>query len=295
MQNLDMNITNKQLPVVAFNFSELKATLEENLGYYKSLVVTEDNLSICKADQKELAGVRVKVDNYRKEVKKEMEKPIKAFEEQCKELIALVEDAEKPLKEAINVYDDKKRAEKRKDAEKIIADMIAKHKLTGEFAAELTVIDQYCNLSATYKGVYEDVEQRAFLAVQKQQAHSDMLETLQATIDSVNNNIMAKLTLSEFSYMIRTKAPMAEIVKAIHEQADRRKVAETEVKEQIMAQQPKVETPPPSAPMKQEVKATDKICFVEFRIEDTKGNIETLVDFLKGNGYKYTTLKKGWV
>ena len=46
-----------------------------------------------------------------------------AFEEQCKELIGLVEQVERPIKEGISVFDDEKRAEKRRQAEEYIKEI----------------------------------------------------------------------------------------------------------------------------------------------------------------------------
>ena len=79
------------------NFEEVKASLIEGAEKYKGILVTEDGLKDCKATQKDLASTRIKLDNYRKEIKKEMLKPIDVFESQCKELIALVAEVEKPV------------------------------------------------------------------------------------------------------------------------------------------------------------------------------------------------------
>ena len=73
-------------------------------------------MSSCKSTQRELAGVRNKIDTYRKDKKKIFSKPIADFENQCKELISLVEKAEQPIKDGIKVFDDLKREEKRKQA-----------------------------------------------------------------------------------------------------------------------------------------------------------------------------------
>ena len=105
-------VLNKTLPVINMNFEEVKASLIETTEKYKGIIVTEDGLMDCKATQKDLAKIRNDIDSYRKAVKKEMEKPIKEFESQCKELISLVEDAEQPIKEGILLFDNKRREEK---------------------------------------------------------------------------------------------------------------------------------------------------------------------------------------
>ena len=88
---MEVKILKEQLPVIQINFDEMKNALTETLDYYEGIIVAEDNLCECKEAQRELAGVRIKIDNYRKDKKKELSKPIIDFEDQCKELIKLVD------------------------------------------------------------------------------------------------------------------------------------------------------------------------------------------------------------
>lgn len=81
-----------------WNFLEIKANLTNYIEKYTSLVVTEINLHDMESAQKEVAGIRIKIDGFRKEVKRKLEEPYKQFETEIKELQALVEQAEKPLK-----------------------------------------------------------------------------------------------------------------------------------------------------------------------------------------------------
>ncbi len=104
---MDIQVTEFQAPKIAINYETLSAELDKFLVDYTGLVVTEQTLAGCKAAQKELAGLRVKIDTYRKDKKKELEKPIKDFEAQCKELISLVDSVEQPIKEGIKVFDDR--------------------------------------------------------------------------------------------------------------------------------------------------------------------------------------------
>lgn len=107
-----MELTTKiENPVITTNFDEVKTDLETRLEAYKGLVVTEDTLSGAKNAQKELASLRVEIDNRRKEVKKSYNKPLEEFENKCKELIALVEATEQPIKEGIKTFDDMRREE----------------------------------------------------------------------------------------------------------------------------------------------------------------------------------------
>jgi len=134
-------VLNKQLPIINMNFEEVKASLIETTEKYKGIIVTEEGLKDCKATQKELAGVRNKIDDYRKAIKREMEKPIKEFEGQCKELIGLVEEAEKPIKDGILIFDNKRRDEKKLKALELINECVQALGLEEKYASRLTVLD----------------------------------------------------------------------------------------------------------------------------------------------------------
>ena len=66
MNNL---VVNTQVPIIKTNFEEVKENLIVNLERYKGIIVTDETLKDCKATQKDLAGLRAKIDKYRKETK----------------------------------------------------------------------------------------------------------------------------------------------------------------------------------------------------------------------------------
>jgi len=165
----------KQLPIVSINFNEVKTSIQEAMSKYTGLVVTEEELPGCKATQKQLAGYRNKLDTYRKDVKKEMTKPITDFENQCKELIGLVTDAETPIKEGIEVFNEKIRENKRTDALAVIFKTVISQGLNEKYANQLTVLDKYTMLSTKAKDTLIDIEQRAFILLQEQDREIEQL------------------------------------------------------------------------------------------------------------------------
>jgi len=165
----------KQLPVVTINFIEVKASIKEAMEKYSGLVVTETELAGCKATQKQLAGYRNKLDTYRKEVKKEMSKPITDFENQCKELIGLVTDAEQPIKDGIEVFNEKIRENNKVNALAVIFKVVIAQGLNEKYADQLTVLDKYTQLSAKTKDTKADIEQRAFILLQEQEREIEQL------------------------------------------------------------------------------------------------------------------------
>lgn len=289
---------NKQLPVITINFDEVKSNLIANTEKYKDLVVTEESLKDCKATQKDLAGLRNKIDGYRKEVKKEMEKPIKEFEGQCKELIGLIEDVEKPIKLGISEFDNKKKEEKRLKAQEIISNTVITLGLERKYAEQLTVLDKYLNLSASAKSVVEDIEQRA--AALKQQQNSDkakaeMLKaTIETTLEGVNKSLKTPLEYKDFEKYIEFGWDIARIVREINDRAELIRKAEQPKEEP----QKEIELPvdlKTKEPVVKEIKEDEPLFYVDVHVEHGFEQIQALSKFLKDNGYVYTVHSKGKV
>lgn len=289
---------NKQLPVITINFEEVKANLIANIEKYKGLIVTEENLKDCKATHKDLAGLRNKIDGYRKDVKKEMEKPIKDFEGQCKELIGLIEEVEKPIKLGISEFDNKKKEEKRLKAQEIIANTIITLSLEKKYAEQLTVLDKYLNLSASQKSVVEDIEQRAAALKQQQnadKAKAEMLKaTIETTLESINKTLNTQLDYKDFEKYIESGWDIARIVREINDRADLIRKAEQPQEETKQ----EIELPADlkaKVPEVKEIKEDEALFYVDVHVEHSFEAIQTLSKFLKDNGYRYKVHRKGKV
>lgn len=296
---------NKQLPVITINFEEVKANLIVNTEKYKGLVVTEESLKDCKATQKDLAGLRNKIDSYRKDIKKEMEKPIKDFEGQCKDLIRLIEEVEKPIKLGIAEFDNKRKEAKRMAAQATILDYIEKLGLEEKYSSQLTVLDKYLNLSASAKSVAEDIEQRAVALKQQQnsdKAKAEMLKaTIETTLEAVNKTIKTPLEYKDFEKYIEFGWDIAKIVREINDKAELIRKAEQlkeESKEELKEKLIQTMSDEADKALKEEVIPVNKcedMYFVDVHVEHNLEMIQALSKFLKDNGFKYKVRKKGKV
>ena len=217
---MEVKIVNEIMPVLEINFEEMKAALSETLKDYKGIVVTEESLSECKATQKELAGVRTKLDAYRKDKKKELSAPITVFENQCKELIALVEQAETPIKTGIKVFDDAKRDAKRAKAVELIAEVIMETELNEKYGSRLDVLDKYCNLTAKDSEVKADLTTRAFALKVEQDREEELIDIIRSTVDTENNRLNSKMAFEDFGKLIERGLPTKDILASIKSRAD---------------------------------------------------------------------------
>lgn len=301
---------NKQLPVITMNFEEVKASLVENMEKYKGIIVTEESLKDCKATQKDLAGLRNKLDTYRKDVKKEMEKPIKAFESDCKELIGLIAEVEAPIKSGILEFDNKRKEEKRKFADIKIFEICQKLNLEKKYADQLTVLDKYLNLSASAKSVVEDIEQRAEVLKQQQNMDKVKAQMIKANIESaletVNLTLKTPLEYKDFEKYIALGWDGPRIVREINERAAQIRQAEkaaeemaTKRIEEEKVSKEEVQIPmdlKPKAPeVPKEVKEDEPRLYVELYVEHNLEEMKILSKYLKDKGYKYIVREQGKV
>lgn len=312
---------NKQLPVITFNFLEVKASLEEGLAKYSNIVVTDENLKDCKATQKDLSKLRRELDTYRKDTKKEMEKPIKVFENQCKELIELITKVETPIKNNITVYDNKKREEKKLFAERYINKLIVDNQLIPKFADQLTVLPKYMNLTASKKSVTEDLDQRAAALKTQQVAEKAMLENKKTAIKSAieNENKTCPVPLQYEDYVkhiedwelktilafIHRDAEKAREAERVAKEKEAKRITEEQAKKEAATQKAEEEVKPKeeiqmpvdlnqrTSPTKSEEKEPQY--FVVMKAQGTMEQIQELSHFLKENNYKYEAIQKGKV
>ena len=88
MNDFQVQITQ---PVINANFDAMEAGLQTMMQAYADLEVTEENIPERKKDVATLRKIKTAIEDKRKEVKREYNKPMDAFEKQCKRLTGLID------------------------------------------------------------------------------------------------------------------------------------------------------------------------------------------------------------
>ena len=296
MKELEVN---KQLPVITANFDEVKESLNQSLEKYKGIIVTEETLQDCKKTQQDLSKVKNGIETFRKSVKKDMEVPIKEFEAKCKELVSLIGEVEKPIKDGIVVFDNKRREEKKQQAIELIQIYIMEMQLNDKYSKQLTVLGKYMNLSASKKSVSDDIKLRAETLKQQQEAEERELENIKSSIDAyvntANEDIKTKLDPEDFYKYINSGWGIAQIMGVIKNQHDKIKEAENPKPEP-----PKEEIKPMEQPKQtltgidaKETTKEERKYFYTLTIVADKEHILKLKELIQGPGFEYETIDKG--
>lgn len=283
----ELQVSKSIIPSIEFNYDEIADALLTSLRQYKNLVVTDENYKDCKVIRKDLTRMKKSIDDFRKQKKKEMSEPIKAFEDKCKTLCGLIEDVEKPIKEATDEYDDDVRRQKRLYAKYAIQEAINEYGLSDAFASQLELKDEYSNLSASKTKVKEDIEQKAqWLAIEQEKFEKRKSIVLDA-IEEENKTLTNKLIWDDFSGFTLESTDSSEVLEKVTGEALRRREMEQKVKEEFV---------PVHDDLKQaieEMDDSDDIIVATIEASGNEKKMDALIAFCKASGIEYEI--KEWV
>lgn len=275
------------------NFTEVRENLKFSLEKYRGLLVSEETLKDCKATQKELAGLRNKVDSYRKETKSKLQEPIKKFEEECKELLSLIVEVEKPIKEGIAKFDEKRRQEKVLSALDYLRAKMEENELNEKYRLRISIHDIKINLTNSMKSIKEEIDVKVsnLKALQEAELREKALakNTITQYIEAVNEDINTKLTYSEFSKFVEDGWTVDKIMSLINGQVKKIKEAEKvkEVAPVESIEQELVESIRAKEPVSKEK------FFVELKIVGDKYQMGELKNFLETRNFEHKLLNQG--
>lgn len=291
----ELKVNRVEAPVIDFNFEEMSHELIASMEKYKNLVVTEENYKDCKVIRKDLTKMKKQIDDFRKQKKNEMSAPIKIFESRCKTLCALIEDVEKPIKEATDKFDDEVREQKKTFARCAIEVAIEKYGLIYPFKGELVLKDEYSNLSTTKKKVEEDIEQKAqYLKIQQDQ-YLERCRVVEEKIKEENKTLTNGLILEDFSDLILEATDSSTVLKKVTETALKKREEEQRVKEELKKEieapviMPMEDFEPVVDDLKEVIEdlPTDNIIIATIEASGTEKKMDALVAFMKATGIDY--------
>lgn len=169
LQKLEIEVGTFEAAKVSFNSVELKANLNQMLDEYKNAVVIKENEYLMKTHKANLNKLIKQIDSFRLETKKVLMKDITEFENECKELKALVESVTLPITAQLNELEELRKEEVTNVVLDLIDEAIADYELTNPtYSNELTVYDKYLNKTTSMKSIKDDIKNRAITAKHNQ-------------------------------------------------------------------------------------------------------------------------------
>lgn len=269
MNKLQLKVLENKPAEVHFNFDEISNYLDSTLNKYQGIVVTEETIKDGKKVMADLRKGQKSLDEFRKKTKKELTAPVKAFEEQCKELIKKFNEVIDPIVKQAEEFEEKRREEKKVEVQKIIDEVC---KLKG--VNNLPLEDSYLNKSISLKSIKTELTKVADNILLEQANHKKNVALIEGKIDLTNAKYDVTMVKEPYVSMLEYE-DIDTILNKILEDSEslKNKIEDT----------PKLVTPVVQAPKKNE-----EIFLDTYEIEGTENQLDALEEFLNKNNYKWS-------
>ncbi|WP_308584381.1 DUF1351 domain-containing protein [uncultured Desulfovibrio sp.] len=226
-------------PAVSFDFAGLVSWARGMTGKFENLVVTEDQVPEIKDCMTELNKAKISLDNSRKETVKELSAPLKAFEGQIKQVMAIFDETYKFLGDQVQHFVEQEREKKREVVQGIIAEELEKRK--GEVQPfAIPIQDKWLLKSTTLKSIREAVQgiidqriESLRLQQQADQARAERASAIEQAVKATNAEYHLELSVAQFMTQWHTSlsTPLDDVCKDITGAAQRALARQAERKE----------------------------------------------------------------
>jgi hypothetical protein len=239
----DLNVTT--------NFEEVKQNLKAITEKYKGLVVTDQNQKDMEKTLREVVSLRTSIQKFEVNGKRKLRKPVDQFAEACKELLKIVNEAERPLREQLDAYE----ARRQEGVTKVILHKYEEMALDAGIREEFRscdILSKWMNKTAKLKDIYEDISRLVSEQATAQKQHDDLKELRNSRrelallqIEKANRDYALATPITEDFLTDELLDTSAEIIKnTINEEALRRHEMDENARQ---VSSPAVSAPPPAA------------------------------------------------
>lgn len=191
----DLNVTT--------NFEDVKKNLQIITEKYKGLVVTDQNQKDMEKTLREVVSLRTSIQKFEVNGKRQLRRPMDQFADACKELLKIVNEAERPLREQLDAYE----ARRQEGVTKVILhkyeEMAFDAGIREEFRS-CEILSKWMNKTAKLKDIYEDIGRLVSEQAAAQKQHDDLKELRKSRMEA------AILTLEKHNAIQNLATPITE-------------------------------------------------------------------------------------
>lgn len=188
---------------VTTNFEDVKKNLQTITEKYKGLVVTDQNQKDMEKTLREVVSLRTSIQKFEVNGKRQLRRPMDQFADACKELLKIVNEAERPLREQLDAYE----ARRQEGVTKVILHKYEELALDAGLREEFRscdILSKWMNKTAKLKDTYEDIARLVSEQAATQKQHDDLKELKQSRMEA------AILTLEKYNGMQNLATPITE-------------------------------------------------------------------------------------
>lgn len=236
---------------VTTNFEDVKKNLQTITEKYKGLVVTDQNQKDMEKTLREVVSLRTSIQKFEINGKRKLRRPMDQFADACKELLKIVNEAERPLREQLDAYETRRQ----EGVTKVILHKYEELALAAGLREEFRscdILSKWMNKTAKLKDIYEDISRLVSEQATAQKQHDDLKELRNSRrelallqIEKANRDYALATPITEDFLTNELLDTSAEIIKnTINEEALRRHEMDENARQ---VSSPAVSAPPPAA------------------------------------------------
>lgn len=235
--------TNTTLPVIKFNFEDLKTWAEDTAKKYNGLVVREEDVKDIKKDMAELNKRKSELNSAKKSIVEQVSTPIKQFESQIKEVVSIIETARDGLDVQVKKFVEQQREQKRHEVQFMIESLSDDH---GVLGLKIPIQDNWLTKTKTKKSITAEIESFILTHIKQEnekvaleQAKKDRAMSIERHCSTMAEKYSVALDPSSFLRLNDLQIPLEEAFTQV-ETAFQTSAARMGIKQEP---EPQIETP----------------------------------------------------
>lgn len=272
-------------PQAIENIEALKQELAPKMEYYSSLVVTEDGIKAAKDDKAKLNKLRTAIENQRKEAKKTALSLYEPLEQQCKELVSLIDAPITAIDTQIKSFENAEKERKYEELKKYF-ELINEHSF-------LTIDDvlnpKWANKSISLEMLKKELAE-AYFTICKEYDDIKELYAESPLLTAILNKFRDTKSKSQTLVYATTIERQY-----LQEQAELQKQCESAQNNAESAPSVQVETIPEetqtAVKSEAEQSQSEPTGTVTFKVTCTRAQLVSLRDFMKSTGINFEVIR----
>lgn len=229
---VEPEITNEP-QTLKWNVEDVKKYLEAITEKYQGLIVTEENEPEMQKTLREIVSLRTRFGKFERKGKDLLRRPMNEFLNQCEVLSSVIADVEKPLRDQLQVYEDKRIEELNASIEREIELKAQAAGLFPEYLRDFQRSEKWLNKTQKYSSTLIDIDKEIerLLAVQKaDQEREKMLAERESyitmAVELANSKLQSPLLISRYLELDPDEYSFSDVKKMIEEDGQRQQEVE---------------------------------------------------------------------
>lgn len=208
-------------------YEEIKEAIENRLKGYVGLEVTEQNLKDMKQSLNDVKQYRITITKFAQEQKRELKKPYDKFTAEVKDVLQAVDMVETPLKQQIDVYENKDKEAREQAYKAMVRDNAKIIGLRDEYVALFEFDTSWLNKTAKKKDVEGAINSQLNQLKDKQNNDDDYKKIMRERREMLSMYI----DMLEMNYGLETTIDKENMLAAVD--GDTLDVAKEKIKERF--------------------------------------------------------------